>query len=338
MSHSLKLLLDDIFGNNNFRNEIAWKRTSSPHKGSQHKSKSWGNNTDCILFYAKSKRTKLDPLRLLSTEEILLKFNLVDENGRRYYDDSAHIWRSPGMGERPNLCYEWRGFTNPHTAGWRLEKENLEKEFQKGNFVILENGKLKRRKYEDDYKGASYGNFWDDLFSVKGKERTGYPTQKPLPLLRRIIKASSNPDDLILDPFCGCATACVAAQDLNRKWIGIDISEKAVELVLKRFKDELQILAPKIIHREDIPIRSDGIVRSKNIKHMRYGEQEGYCAGCKHHFPFHGLTIDHIVPKSLGGTDNDSNIQLLCSSCNSIKGNRSMGNLKATLEERGYLR
>ena len=136
----------------------------------------------------------------------------------------------------------------------------------------------------------------------------------------------------------GVRTACVAAQDLNRKWIGIDISEKAIELVLQRFKDELKIFAPKIIHREDIPIRSDGVISSKNIKHIRYGEQEGYCAGCNHHFPFHGLTIDHIVPQSQGGSNDDSNIQLLCSSCNSIKGNRSMGLLKAILEERGYLR
>ena len=170
------------------------------------------------------------------------------------------------------------------------------------------------------------------------EERTGYPTQKPLKLLNRIIKASSNPGDLVLDPFCGCATACVAAQDLNRKWIGIDISEKAIELVLQRFTDELKIFAPKIIHREDIPIRSDGIVRSKNIKHMRYGEQEGYCGGCKHHFPFHGLTIDHRVARSTGGTDDDSNIQLLCSSCNSIKGDRSMGFLKSVLREKGYSR
>ena len=184
--------------------------------------------------------------------------------------------------------------------------------------------------------GVPIDNVWNiDKINNSSLERTGYPTQKPLTLLNRIIGASSNPGDFVLDPFCGCATACVSAQDLNRKWIGIDISEKAIELVLQRFKDELKILAPKIIHREDIPIRSDGIVRSKNIKHVRYGEREGYCAGCKHHFPFHGLTIDHIVPQSHGGTDDDSNIQLLCASCNSTKGNRSMGHLKAKLEERG---
>ena len=129
----------------------------------------------------------------------------------------------------------------------------------------------------------------------------------------------------MFDPFCGCATTCVAAQDLNRNWIGIDISEKAVELVLRRFKDELKILAPKIINRSEIPIRSDGVVRSKDIKHIRYGEQEGHFAGGKHFSPFHGLTIYYRVARSAGGTDDDSNIQLLCSSCNSIKGNRSMG-------------
>ena len=95
------------------------------------------------------------------------------------------------MGARPNLCYEWRGFVNPHPSGWRLSKERLEEEYQKGNIVIRSDGKLERRKYLEDYKGTSYGNLWDDILPTSGNQRTGYPTQKPLALLDRIIKASS---------------------------------------------------------------------------------------------------------------------------------------------------
>ena len=281
MSHSLKLVMDTIFGSQNFRNEIIWS-----YQGTGEPKRHFKRKHDVILFYAQSKNCYFSDKG--SSESISdfskSKFTKVDEKGRfkeiKHPDGSIH------------------------------------------------------RQYMRDKQRMR--DVWEiPIINAMARERTGYPTQKPLRLLNRIIEASSNPGDFVLDPFCGCATACVAAQDLNRKWIGIDISEKAVALVLRRFKDELQILVPKIIHRDDIPIRSDGIVSSKNIKHIRYGEQEGYCVGCKHHFPFHGLTIDHIVPQSQGGTDDDSNIQLLCSSCNSTKGNRSMGHLKAALQEKG---
>ena len=137
------------------------------------------------------------------------------------------------MGTRPNLCYEWRGFRNPHPSGWRLSKERLEEEYQKGNIVILPDGKLQRRKYERDYRGATYGNNWIDIKMALGSERTGYPTQKPLALLERLIKASSNPGDIVLDPFCGCGTSVVAAEKLNRKFVGIDISLFAIDQVTK---------------------------------------------------------------------------------------------------------
>ena len=217
MSHYLKLIMDTIFGKQNFRSEITWKRATSTQKGSQHRSLRWGNNVDILLFYASSLSTSLSPERELTEPEIKEKFDRVDENGRRYYDDSSHIWRTPNMGDRPNLCYEWRGFVNPHLSGWRLSKERLEEEYQKGNIVIRPDGKLERRKYLEDYKGASYGNLWDDILPTSGNERTGYPTQKPLALLDRIIKASSNKGDVVFDPFCGCATTLVAAGRLQRR-------------------------------------------------------------------------------------------------------------------------
>ncbi len=238
MSSGLKFVMDAIFGYRNYRSMIAWKRATSPQKGSQHKSKKWGNNTDIILYYSKSKKTKLDPYRQLSEAERISRFNKVDESNRRYYDDSAHIWRTPNMGPRPNLCYEWKGYVNPHPSGWRLSRERMDEEYAKGNIVILPNGKLQRRKYEEDYKGVTYGNFWDDINFVLGKESVSYPTQKPLALMERIIKASSKEGDMVLDPFCGCATTCVASERMNRQWIGIDISVKAYELVKLRLTKE----------------------------------------------------------------------------------------------------
>ncbi len=332
MSHGLKMILDTIFKINNYRTQISWRRATSSQKGSQHSPKRWGNNTDIIFFYAKSDKTKLDPFKPLTEEETIEKFNKIDENGRRYYDDSAHIWSTPKMGARPNLCYEWRGFINPHPSGWRLSKERLEEEYQKGNVVILPDGRLQRRKYETDYPGVTYGNFWDDINPVQGREAENYPTQKPLKLLERIIRASSNPGDTVLDPFCGCATTCVAADVMNRHWSGIDISPKALELVRSRIND----LTRTIIGRTDVPIRTDlgkipPATSAANRKKL-YGEQGGYCNGCSGHFQPPQLTIDHIIPKSKGGSDHIQNLQLLCLHCNAVKGNRTMEYLLAKLQ------
>ena len=223
-NYYLRLLMDAIFSQENFRNEIMWKRHTSVHGSFQHAPKQWGNITDTILFYAKSPETPIRPYLELTDKDAEAKFPLVDQAGRRYYDDSAHIWNTPGMGKRPNQCYEWRGFRNPHPSGWRLIKERLEEEYQKGNIVIRKDGKLERRKYQDDFRGTPVGNFWADVLPVLGKERLGYPTQKPVALLERIIRASSNEGDLVLDPFCGCGTALEAAALLGRRFVGIDIS------------------------------------------------------------------------------------------------------------------
>ena len=172
----------------------------------------------------------------------------------------------------------------------------------------------------------------------------GYPTQKPLALLDRIIRASSNEGDVVLDPFCGCATAAVAAERLQREWIGIDISAKAAELVTTRLQgilDEIPLYKTgDVVHRTDQPGRMD----LGDLPHYRthldtlYGQQEGFCGGCGEHFRKRNLTVDHIVPRAHGGTDHAENLWLLCGACNSSKGTRSQEQfLKERMQKRAAL-
>ena len=200
----IRMAMDAIFGAKNFKNEIVWQRTTGA-KLSQHEPKKWGASTDTIFYYIKNEAAKLKPFRNSHQEETREKFKLSDNQGRRYFTEELSIFRRPTHGPRPNLCYEWRGFTNPNTSGWCLSKERLEEEFQKGNIVIKENQTIERRKYLDDYPGTILNNVWSDIPNLTGKqrERTGSPDQKPLALYERIILASSNPGDLVLDPFAG---------------------------------------------------------------------------------------------------------------------------------------
>ena len=328
-SYYLKIILDNVFGYKNFRGGIIWKRHTSLQKGSQHSAKSWGNTTDHVFCYSKTNKFALNPTRALTQEESLKKFKLTDEKGNSYYDDSSHIWSTPNMGARPNLCYEWKGFKNPHPSGWRLSKERLQSEYEKGNIVITKEGKIQRRKYQKDYKGLPLGNLWTDIDPASGKESTGYPTQKPLALLKRIILASSNIGDIVFDPFCGCATTMVAAQQLHRLWIGIDLSKKSVDLVADRLRDDAGLFT-NYIHRKDAPVRTDiKIVNpdGKNVKEKLYEEQAGKCNGCAEDILIKNMEIDHILPRSKGGQDVYENFQLLCGNCNRRKGDKPMEHL-----------
>lgn len=192
-------------------------------------------------------------------------------------------------------------------------------------------------------RGKAIEDYWLDIPSgghISKAERIGYPTQKPLALLERIIKASSNEGDLVLDPFCGCATTCVASERLNRQWVGIDVSEKAYDLVKMRLDkvmpDDLGSRGQPIL-RKDIPKRTDIDHKkkpNKEDKQLLYGKQNGNCAGCEIHFPHvRHFDIDHIIPQSQGGGHELDNLQLLCGSCNSMKGDRPMEYLKAKLKK-----
>ncbi len=197
------------------------------------------------------------------------------------------------------------------------------------------------RYYADVY----IRDVWDDIKPLinVSKERTGYPTQKPLALLDRIIKASSMEGDLVLDPFCGCATTMVSAEFLGRQWVGIDLSPKAAELVVSRIKEKRDIYSFKTIyHRSTIPVRTD-IQREMastpterlQLKNSLYSDQDGHCNLC--HIWFDNIRhfeLDHIFPRAKGGMDWVDNFQLLCGSCNRIKGDRTQEEARAALVAR----
>ena len=196
--------------------------------------------------------------------------------------------------------------------------------------------------YEANPKGKHPEDWWPmQPIMPSSKERTGYPTQKPLALLERIIRASSNEGDIVLDPLCGCTTACIASEKWGRQWTGIDISSKVADLVQDRMRDELGIFF-KDAYRTDIPSRTDlgNFIRynDKENRKWLYGEQGGYCNGCEVHFPPRNMTVDHIIPRSKGGTDHISNLQLLCGACNSTKGDRPQEFLLACLIDKGWIK
>lgn len=234
LNSAVRFVMDEIFGEQCFINEIVWKRIFGAGKSSQYANKKFGSNTDTIFAYSKSEHFQLISIRSLREEEIAAKFDKIDENGEKYYDDSAHLFRPPGLGARPNLCFKWRGFSNRSPAGWTMKKERLEEEYQKGNIVITKEGKLERRKYIKDYQGFSLSNLWDDIPPSTGSEKSGYPTQKPEALLDRIIRASSNKGDLVADFFCGSGTTAAVAEKLGRKWICTDTSKFAIHTTRKR--------------------------------------------------------------------------------------------------------
>lgn len=343
MSHHLKLIMDAIFGQNNFRNEVTWKRRHGM-SSAIHSSNRFGICTDIILFYAASNKSTFQPQynrnHPLYVEYVKNSFRLIDDNGRKYQATSL---TNPSY--RPNLIYEYKGYKPPKN-GWMITKEKMEKWDKEGRIHFPKNksGRLRRKSFADELKGMPIQNLWDDIQQIgsHSDERTGYPTQKPLALLERIIKASSNENDVVFDPFCGCATTMVAADRLQRQWVGIDLSSKAVELVEDRIRQDQggvgrqRGVFENIIARKDIPQRTDiGVLQSYNSadnKRYLYGQQAGHCNGCQTHFEIRHLEVDHIIAKSQGGTDHIENLQLLCGNCNRVKGNRGQEYLIAKLK------
>jgi len=236
-SHYLKLVLDAIFGASFYRNEITWKRTTT-----HSDSKTWSRVADTILFYTNGDNFAWNTPRDLHSEEYVAgKYTHDDGDGRLYMLDNM---TSPNP--RPNMMYEWKGFPYPD-KGWRYSMatmKHLDDEMRiyyptkpDGSYDLNKRPRLKR--FLSEMEGGVMGTIWTDIppINSQAQERLGYPTQKPLALLERITSASSNPGDVVLDPFCGCGTAVHAAQKLGRQWIGIDITHLAVSLIERRLKD-----------------------------------------------------------------------------------------------------
>ncbi len=228
-SHYLKIIMDAIFGPLNFRNELIWKRTSS-HNDARRR---FGFLSDTILYYSKSANSVFHVQHSPYDESYIRDFyRHIDANGRRYRLDNL---RSPNP--RPNLTYDYKGY-KPHPNGWAVSKMRMEQLDAEGRlyFPKKAEGRIQLKRYLDEMPGVPVGNVWDDILPVQSQaaERLGYPTQKPMALLERIIQASSNPGDVVLDPFCGCGTAIAAAQKLGRRWLGIDITHLSIALMKYR--------------------------------------------------------------------------------------------------------
>ena len=231
----LRSVLDNVFGAVNLRNEVVWQRT--PSKGLM--SRRLARNHDIILSYQSSDLatwnesagfTRYDESELDDkTEE---KYSHRDADGRRYQLTSLI---NPNQ-NRPNLTYEFLGVNRV----WRWTKERMTKAYADGLVIQPAPGKVPRfKRYLDEQRGKPLGDVWTDIAPInsQAQERLGYPTQKPQALLERIISASSNPGDIVLDPFCGCGTTIHAAQKLDRQWIGIDVTYLAINLIKRRLRD-----------------------------------------------------------------------------------------------------
>ena len=335
-SHYLKLLLDSIYGQSNFRTEITWKRTGAHSDGRQGR-KQHGRIHDVILFYSASNAWTWNRLYTKYDQTHVDRFyrHIEAGTGRRYGLDNL---QGPGGASKGNPRYEVMGVTRY----WRYSQERMRQLIAEGRVIQTKAGNVPMyKRYLDEMPGVPLQDIWTDIppLASQAKERIGYPTQKPLALLNRIISASSNPGDIVLDPFCGCATACVAAEQLGRRWLGIDISPKAVELVNMRLQQAMGNLFHHglVTARTDIPRRTDiaAPVPYRQNKHILFGQQEGRCNGCRSEFPFRILEVDHIIPQSAGGADHIENLQLLCAHCNRVKGRRPQEYLIARLREMG---
>ncbi len=338
-SHYLKQLMDAVFGVKEYRNEISWKRTTT--KGDYRQgATNWPRVRDIVLCYGKDARQSQYYQQFVpySDEYIERSYRHIEsETGRHYRLDNL---AAPGGGTRGHPQYTFLGVTR----FWRYNAEKMQALYEAGRVIQTGPGRVPAyKRYLDEMPGVAIGDSWDDIPPVQGaaKERVGYPTQKPLALLERIIQASSNPGDVVLDPFAGCATTCVAADKLERQWVGIDISPTAVDLVNTRLQDTMGSLFHHgyVTARTDIPKRTD-IDAPKNYRkqaHVLFGQQEGVCGGCQRDFPFRNFTIDHVIPQSRGGTNHLENLQLLCGACNSMKGDRPMEYLIARLQENHIL-
>ncbi len=231
MVHQVKIVMDEIFGRQNFQSEIVWKRTAA-----HNDTRGIGNITDMLLFYRKSESAEWNPQFVAFDADYLEQFyRFVESDGRRYR--LHQIERNPALGIRPNLIYPFNNYTPKY--GWMVEEKKLIEMDKKGMIVWSKNGKPQRKIYLDQEQGRPITNLWDDIPPVQSlaRERIAYPTQKPEALLERIILAGSNSGDLVMDPFGGSGTTAAVAEKLDRRWITCDFGKHAIYTTQKRLAD-----------------------------------------------------------------------------------------------------
>jgi DNA modification methylase len=233
-SHYVKVMLDQILGENNFQNEIVWKR-SSAHSDTKQGMSQYGRIYDNIFFYTGGlKWTWNTQFQPYPVEYIEAKYAYSDPDGKRFKSTDLTAAKPGG-----DTDYDWKGRRPPKGRYWAYSRENMEKLEAEGRIHYTRTGFPRMKNYLEEMQGISLQNLWTDIPPINSQaiERLGYPTQKPLALLERIITSSSNPNDIILDAFCGCGTTLVAAQNLGRQWIGLDVSPTACRVMAKRLRD-----------------------------------------------------------------------------------------------------
>ena len=346
-SHYLKALMDAIFGRRNFRSEIIWRRTTAHNDSTRY-----GANTDTILFYSKGDKWTWNRQYQPYDEKYKARFRNKDADGRAWSDYDITAKGLTGGGYE----YEYKGVTSL----WRVPLETMKRLDDEGRLHFTNRGGIRRKRYLDEMPGRPVQSLWEDIDPVnsQARERLGYPTQKPLALYERIINASSNEGDIVIDPFCGCATTPIAAERLGRQWVGIDIWDGAIEVVRQRMEDNRQLLGdiPVIHFTSESPTRTDNaepavlelqIPRGRQ-RYPRPRSQHGrlvtdigaYCQGCGRDYGFDPrvLEVDHIRPKADGGSDAYDNLTLLCPPCNREKRDRyTLSHLQVINRREGHL-
>lgn len=262
-SHYLKMLLDAVFGPAMFRNEIVWKR-SHAHSDSKQGRKGYGNVADVLLYYTKTNDYTFNTKFLPYEQSYVDKYyRYKDEDGRRYWLDNL---TGPGGAAKGNPYYEVMGVSRH----WRYSRQRMEELVQQKRVVQSKPGNVPQyKRYLDEMPGVPLQNIWSDInpINMMAKERIGYPTQKPLALLKRIIEVSTNPGDLVLDPFCGCGTAVAAAHELDRRWVGIDVTYLAIWVMRSRLQKNYGLTGVEVVNE---PTEVEGVRQMALEQEGRY--------------------------------------------------------------------
>ena len=393
-SHYLKALMDAIFGGKNFLSEIIWQRTNA-HSDTKQGRRQHGRIHDVLLYYKKGSSWTWNPVYTDYNKDYVDKnYRDIEKGTKRRFQrdnltaakpggDTSYEWRvkRPVGGEwtadlsdewkDPKQDWEYKGIPPYKGRYWAFSQANMRKFAIEDRLVYSRHGMPRYKRYLDEMPGVTLQDLWADINPTQGKERTGYPTQKPLELYERVIRASSNEGDWVLDPFAGCATTPIAAERLGRNWIGIDIWNRAHPTVLERLEKEglavpqSDVSQPSLLTFGDVyystapPVRSDDegeripylklrsvvqeppgpkMTRAEMFDHL-VKEWGLVCRGCNRLFddPLY-LQLDHNTPRSDGGLNHISNRMLLCGPCNSIKSNTlTLSGLRRENRKRGRM-